>query len=250
MEVYLVPVGQEAYEPYCETPDEPEDEIEPVRPVGRWWWLNVKYWFRRLKYRFHVTLAEAERERRRGAAVATGGSWWQRLRRRSVRWVAESIAEQRLLWNLRRETAAEFFYPDDMREEDAVATLRRQLTRDFEKHRLWLAIDSLLLVGPGSHFWLAGAELPRLLLRFPGGRALLLRPRSEERPRPDPVELPSKRAAVGVADRARPRSGRPFAPGRGCRRAAAPGPPRDVLPARGRLVSFHILTLVDTHRAC
>lgn len=156
MEVYLVPVGQEAYEPYCETPDEPEDEVPPVRPDGRWWWLNVKYWFRLLKYRFHVTLAEAERERRRGAAVATDGSWWQRLRRRSVRWVAESIAEQRLLWNLRRETAAELFYPDDMREEEAVAILRRQLTRDFEKHRLWLAIDSLLLVGAGALFWLPG----------------------------------------------------------------------------------------------
>jgi hypothetical protein len=156
MEVYLVPVGADAYELYCETPDEPEDEIEPVRPAGRWWWLNARYWFHRLKYRFHITLAEAERERRRGAAVATDGSWWQRLRRRSVRWVAESIAEQRLLWNLRRETAAEFLHPDDMPEEAAVATLRRQLTRDFEKHRLWLAIDSILLVGAAALFWLPG----------------------------------------------------------------------------------------------
>ena len=156
MEVYLVPVGGDAYELYCETPDEPEDEIEPVRPAGRWWWLNVTYWFRRLKYRFHVTLAEAERERRRGAAVSTDGSWWQRLRRRSIRWVAESIAEQRLLWNMRREEAAEFFYPDDMTEEDAVGILRKQLKRDFEKHRFWLAIDSLLLVGAGLLFWLPG----------------------------------------------------------------------------------------------
>ena len=156
MEVYLVPVGGDAYELYCETPDEPEDEIEPVKPEGRWWWLNVRYLFRRLKYRFHVTLAEAERERRRGAAVATDGSWWQRLRRRSIRWVAESIAEQRLLWNMRREQAAEFFYPDDLTEEDAVGILRRQLKRDFEKHRFWLAIDSLLLVGAGLLFWLPG----------------------------------------------------------------------------------------------
>jgi hypothetical protein len=34
--------------------------------------------------------------------------------------------------------------------------LRRQLTRDFEKHRLWLAIDSLLLVAAGALFWLPG----------------------------------------------------------------------------------------------
>ncbi len=156
MEVFLVPVGQEAYEPYCETPDEPEDEIAPAKPEGRWWWLNVKYWFRRLKYTFQITLAEAERERRRGAAIATDGSWWQRLRRRSIRWVAESIAEQRLLWNLRRETAVDFFYPDDMPEDAAMADLRRHLTRDFEKHRLWLAIDSILMIGAGALFWLPG----------------------------------------------------------------------------------------------
>ena len=156
MDVFLVPVGRDAYELYCETPDEPEEEVEPPRPSGRWGWLNVAAWFRRLKFRFSEMLAEAERERRRGAAVPTDGSWLQRARRRSMRWVAESIAEQRLLWRMRREEAADFFYPDDMAEPAALEVMRRQLTRDFEKHRFWLAIDSLLLVGAGMLFWLPG----------------------------------------------------------------------------------------------
>jgi hypothetical protein len=64
-----------------------------------------------------------------------------------MRWVVESIAEQRLLWNLRRVDEACFFYPSDMAEADAVAALRQQLNKDFEKHRFWLAIDSLLALG-------------------------------------------------------------------------------------------------------
>lgn len=156
MEVYLVPVGRDTYELYCETPDEPEADAEPPRPTGRWGWLNVAAWARRLKYRFQLTLAEAERERRRGLAVSTEGSWWQRLRRRTIRRVAESIAEQRLLWNMRRETAAQFYYPDDMTADDAVGFMRKQITRDFEKHRFWLAIDALLMLAAGLLFWVPG----------------------------------------------------------------------------------------------
>ena len=67
-----------------------------------------------------------------------------------MRWIAESVAEQRLLWNLRRADQATFYYPDDMREADAAGVRRKQLAKDFDKHRFWLAIDSLLMVGSAA----------------------------------------------------------------------------------------------------
>lgn len=71
----------------------------------------------------------------------------QRMTRRFMKWVAESIAEQRLLWNLRRHDTATLLYPDDIAEEDAMALTRKQLSRDFSKHQFWLAIDSILMIG-------------------------------------------------------------------------------------------------------
>ena len=66
-----------------------------------------------------------------------------------MRYIAESIAEQRLLWHLRNQTSVCFFYPDDMDEQHAGEILSRQLTRDFDKHRFWLIVDSLGFVASG-----------------------------------------------------------------------------------------------------
>ena len=54
-------------------------------------------------------------------------------------WVAERIAEQRLLWNLRRESAVVAAYPQDLRFDQALALIRRTLQRDCTRHRVWLA---------------------------------------------------------------------------------------------------------------
>ena len=146
MDVFLIPTGPDTYEPYTEQVDElPEDNVQP--PRGEGFFGRIKGFFARMKWRFTEMLAEAERDRRRGFATRTGGGWASRVTRRIMRWVAESIAEQRLLWNLRSADEACFFYPSDMLEADAVAAMRRQLNRDFEKHRFWLAIDSVLAVG-------------------------------------------------------------------------------------------------------
>lgn len=148
MDVFLVPTGETEYELYTEEPDAvPETPVETETPRG-FFGFFARLHPRRLKRRFSQMLEEAERDRRRGHAerIEEGG-WASRLTRKVMRWVAESIAEQRLLWNLRGADAACFFYPADATEADAVAELRRQLNRDFEKHRFWLAIDSLLLVG-------------------------------------------------------------------------------------------------------
>jgi hypothetical protein len=82
-----------------------------------------------------------------------------RVKARTLRYVAESIAEQRLLWHLRRQTAACLFFPDDLEEGQAMALFQRHLRRDFEKHRFWLVIDSLGFVASGVLFFVPGPNL-------------------------------------------------------------------------------------------
>jgi Mitochondrial K+-H+ exchange-related len=153
MDVYLVPVGADRYELYCEIPDDP-DEGPLEAPKG---------FLRRLVHRFREMIADAERERRHGAPDGPPRGWAARLRAKTMRWVAESIAEQRLLWHLRSQDDASLFFPDDLEERQAVAILRQSLGRDFDKHRNWLAIDSVLFVLSGLLMLVPG---PNLLAYF------------------------------------------------------------------------------------
>lgn len=166
MDVFLVPVGPDAHELYCEHVDEPDAHHEPRAeelPAGFWprlWYQsNPQRLFGRLKHAFHQMLSEAERDRRQGYAARTDTGWMQRVRRRAMRWVAESIAEQRLLWNLRRHDTAMLLHPDDIPADKAVEIMRKQLGRDFEKHRFWLAIDSILMVGSGLLILIPGPNI-------------------------------------------------------------------------------------------
>ena len=68
-----------------------------------------------------------------------------RIRHWALRWVAERIAEQRLLWNLRHALTAVTMFPDDMSFDDAQARVRQMLRRDARRHRLWLGVDLVLL---------------------------------------------------------------------------------------------------------
>jgi hypothetical protein len=77
-------------------------------------------------------LVDAERERRRGYVASDRDTWLQRTKRWIMRWVAESIAEQRLLWNLRRHDDAMLHYPDDIPEATATGVMKAQLARDFD----------------------------------------------------------------------------------------------------------------------
>jgi hypothetical protein len=154
MDVYLVPVGPARHELYCEVPDEPEGDEGGEPPKGL---------FRRLRARFNAMLAEAERERRqeRSQADASDGAqgWGARFKVKAMRWVAESIAEQRLLWHLRRQTRARLFYPTDIDEAKAMSALKTQLKRDYEKHRFWLTIDALLFIASGVFFFVPGPNI-------------------------------------------------------------------------------------------
>ncbi len=157
MDVYLVPIGADDYELYCEVPEEPVEVDAGGPPAG---------FIARQKRRFLDLLAEAERERRHEPIDRRHDGWMGRARARSMRWIAESIAEQRLLWHLRRQGTACLYYPDDIEESPAVTALRRQLRRDFEKHRFWLGVDSVGFVASGLLFLVPGPNIVAYYFAF------------------------------------------------------------------------------------
>jgi hypothetical protein len=144
VDVFLVPIGEDRYELYCEVPDEPPDT--GAVPTGRGPLRVVHGFLHRLRGSFHQVVSEAERERRMSRAERPRRGWFGRLRARVMRFVAESIAEQRLLWHLRGQAHASLFHPDDVDTAAAIATMRKQLGRDFDKHRFWLIFDTLGLL--------------------------------------------------------------------------------------------------------
>jgi hypothetical protein len=112
-----------------------------------------------MRARFREMLAEAERERRQHHNPAAGKGWAGRVKARTMRWVAESIAEQRLLWHLRGKTSGCLFYPDDLPESMAAGELRGSLKRDFDKHRFWMIIDGLGFIASGAVMLIPGPNL-------------------------------------------------------------------------------------------
>jgi Mitochondrial K+-H+ exchange-related len=136
MDVFVIPIGADRYELYCEAPVEaPQLEAGASGIIGR------------LRYRFAVMLHEAEERRRSGKSYPRAVSRLARLQEWIMAWVAERIAEQRLLWNLRRERAVVAVHPRDLTFDQTLTLIHRVLQRDYERHRVWLVVDTLLLVG-------------------------------------------------------------------------------------------------------
>jgi hypothetical protein len=149
MDVFLVPVGDSSHELYCEVADPPPDTGTPHTGF-----------FRSIKHKFREVLTAAERERHMaGGATEEPSGWWGRMKKRALRWAAEAIAEQRLLWHLRGCAEARLDYPDDMPESAAREVLRAQLTRDFEKHQRWFVIDLLGFIASGVFMLVPGPNL-------------------------------------------------------------------------------------------
>jgi hypothetical protein len=151
VDVFLVPVGPDRYELYCEEPDEP-DEVPTAEPPG---------FFRRIAHRVRAQLAEAERARHAPDsphAEAPEG-FLARAKARTMRWAAEWVAEQRLLWQLRRKDAGCLVHPDDLAEPRARELLKRSLQRDWERHRFWLVIDSIGMIGSAALILLPGPNV-------------------------------------------------------------------------------------------
>lgn len=135
MNVYLVPVGPDRFECYYEAAEQEEAE-EPVAGHAV---------FARMRARFHQQLREAE-EARHQKAIEEPHTFLGRLHKRSMRWIAERVAEQRLLWHLRRVQAATLHIPADMPAEQADAIMRASMKRDADRHRNRMILHALGLI--------------------------------------------------------------------------------------------------------
>jgi hypothetical protein len=154
MDVYLVPGGPNRFELYCESAAEPA----PQRTDG-----TSGLW-KRMHDKFTEVLAAIEREQdslpSTPAAPAAPAGLMHRLQVRGVRWIAERVAEQRLLWRLRGQTAVRAFFPAGIDPAAAHATIRANLERDSRRHLRWLVIDTV------------GGLFSLLLMPLPGPNVL------------------------------------------------------------------------------
>lgn len=151
MNVFVVPAGADRHELYSEAADEPADA--GVEGRGLW---------RRLGARFREMLAAAERSRHRPPAAAS--DWSGRFGRWLMRHVAEAVAEQRLLWQLRRRREVTLVHPADLGADGARAFLRGALARDRDRHRFWMGVDGLIAAITGPLFFFVPG--PNLIAYF------------------------------------------------------------------------------------
>jgi hypothetical protein len=136
LDVFLIPAEPRGYHHYCELGDhaaEPHDHEH-----GRGWWRALLIRFRAMLHAAEHEDVDAEDDRET--------PWVERLRRRALRFVAESVARQRLLWALRRREAARLQFPADIDAREADRRHRLLLSRAGASHLRWLVFDALLLV--------------------------------------------------------------------------------------------------------
>jgi hypothetical protein len=137
MDVFVIPIGREKYELYCEQPAETDVTPDAV-PEG---------FVDRLRHKFKTLLRDAEERRRRGPEVEHQAKGViGRFQDHAMAWVAERIEEQRLLWNLRGQHTAVAAHPQDMTFDQVMALIRGTLQHDHDRHRRWMVIDGVLFV--------------------------------------------------------------------------------------------------------
>lgn len=157
MDVFLIPTStSEHYELYYEAVEgDPTDDTETRGIFHRW------------RQRFSEALREAEEwrhKRHEGEPPATG--LLARGRRRIMSFIVERIAEQRLLWHLRRAEEVCAQIPADLSEEEAGRIIRAALKRDGDHHFRWMWIDFALLVLVAPLTIIPGPNLPGLYFTF------------------------------------------------------------------------------------
>lgn len=135
MDVYLVPIAADRFETYYEAPDD-DESAESAQGLG---------FFGRLRMRFQAQLKEAEQARHQ-VAHEEPRTFLARMQARSLRWIAERIAEQRLLWRLRTADAATLHVASDMDLRAAENLMRAAMKRDAERHLRLLAVHSVALI--------------------------------------------------------------------------------------------------------
>lgn len=159
MDVFVIPVGPDRYELYCEQPFTAEPATTSDDSMTG-----------RIKRRFEDLLRRAEQWE--PPAVDTPRGFMTRLQDRAMAWVAERVVEQRLLWNLRRETTVSAIHPDDLSPDQARNIVYQALKQDAERHQYWVWVDGILFVvtfvGLGPLFLLIPgvANIPALYFGF------------------------------------------------------------------------------------
>lgn len=151
MDVYFIPVAPDRHELYCEHDGADQDVVADAPAKGR---------FAALYANFKEALARVEEQRQSGETrVEEPRSWTERLKDRAMCWIAERVAEQRLLWRLRNESELVLHVPDDIPAEKAAALARAELQRESERRMKWMIIDGLLFVASGAFFLVPGPNV-------------------------------------------------------------------------------------------
>lgn len=165
MDVFLIPtVTSQRYELYFEAPD---DEVVDAADDGGLLNRLTFGWSERLKRRFGAMLLEAEEWRhRRHEAQPEPAGLLARARRKTMGFIVERIAEQRLLWHLRKASAVCVHVPTDLTATDVDVVVRAMLTRDADHHRKWLLIDGLLLLLSAPLMVIPGPNVPGFYFTF------------------------------------------------------------------------------------
>lgn len=149
MNVYFIPLAGGRFEPYFEH----EDKDEPSPPDAA-----APGVFARMSARFAAMIREAEQERHdqthKPPTTAMG-----RVQRKLMGWVAERVAEQRLLWQLRRADAATLHVPDDMDPAEALRRFRGGLQKDADRHLRRLGLHSLGLLASAPFVVIPGPNV-------------------------------------------------------------------------------------------
>ena len=155
MDVYLVPVGPDRYECYYEAAEQEETE-EPVEGRG---------FFARMRAKFNEQLKEAEQSRHQ-KAIEEPKTFLGRMQKRSMRWIAERIADQRLLWQLRKADTATLHTSADLPEGEADRIRRSNFKWDADHHRNRLILHSLVLIAAVPVALLPGPNIIGYLFTF------------------------------------------------------------------------------------
>jgi hypothetical protein len=143
MDVYVIPVASDRYELYCEHEGPEADVVDAELPRGR---------FAKMYANFKEALARVEQERLSGETRVHEGprTWTERMKDRALCWLAEKIAEQRLLWRLRNESELMLHHPDDLAADQAIANARTELQREADRHMRWVIIDGVLFAASAA----------------------------------------------------------------------------------------------------
>lgn len=154
MDVFLVPTGHGRHELYCEVSGDAAAIADDEQP-------DETTFIGRLRKRAHDAIADAEREwrERQAGRLEMPSGRWGRMKARARAWVAEKVAEQRLLWHMRKQETCLLVHAADTRPDAALVLMRDGLQRDYERHRRWFAWNTVGFIASGVTFFVPGPNL-------------------------------------------------------------------------------------------